>query len=304
MQNTELAPVILFTYKRLDTLQQTVNALRKNYLAEDSRLFIYSDAAKHETDAPLIASVRDYLKTIDGFNQVTIIEAPRNKGLANSIISGVSEVIEKYDRAIVLEDDLISTPNFLCFMNKALRHYSNSPSVFSISGYSFDLANSFPGNSDAYFLNRGWSWGWATWIDRWRKVDWQVSDYAAFLKDKASRKAFSKGGSDLNRMLRQQMEGKLDSWAIRWFYHQFRTGGLTLYPVTSKIDNKGFDAYATHTVGSNKRYKPLIDCSQKTEFSFPDTIKTHPIYYKEFIRRMGVSARLKSKLEGILLKLF
>lgn len=296
----QLAPVLLFAYKRLDTLKKTVTALQSNVLAKDSHLFIFSDAAKNIDDISIVNDVRNYISTISGFANVHIIESKNNKGLANSIIQGVSEVLRTYENVIVLEDDLITTPNFLSFMNLALEKYKSNQKVYSISGYSFNLGNKVNNHFDSYFINRGWSWGWATWKDRWQRVDWNVEDYNTFKADTQKRKAFGKGGSDLNKMLRHQMEGKLDSWAIRWFYHQFKVGGLTLYPKYSKVYNIGFDNLATHTNGSNKRYQPVMDTYNTSQFNFPEEINIDSYYQGKFQRKMGILSRIKSKIETLL----
>lgn len=295
----EMAPILLFTYKRLEALKKTVEALVQNNLALESNLFVFSDGPKSKNDVKQIQEVRSYLKTITGFKKVNIKESPTNKGLANSIITGVSEVMEFSDEVIVLEDDLLTTSNFLVFMNQALKKYKNAERVFSISGYSFDLKQGDDRPNENYFLNRGWSWGWATWKDRWATIDWQVKDYADFKNDKQKKNEFAKGGSDLNKMLRNQMEGSLDSWAIRWFYHQYKVKGLTLYPVYSKVHNVGFDDLATHTTGSNRRYLPLLDNNSGHEIIFPESIEIHPKKQKLFQRKMGVKARIRSKIETI-----
>ncbi len=295
-----LAPIILFTYKRLDTLELTVDALKKNYLAKNSDLIIFSDAAKGEKDRMAVEIVRAYLQTIEGFKSVQIHHAKVNKGLAHSIIDGVSEVFKTYKSAIVLEDDLVSSSNFLNFMNVCLEKYNDEPKVFSISGFSFNLNLDNNLKIDTYFLNRGWSWGWATWKDRWENIDWEIDDYEDFKKDKQAKKEFSKGGSDLNSMLENQMSGKLDSWAIRWFYNQFKSQGLTLYPVLSKIFNEGFGEEATHTNGSSKRYLPQLDNKLKIHFSFPENIEITTLAQKRFQRKMGILARIRSKIETIL----
>lgn len=301
----KVAPILLFTYKRLDTLKITVNHLQNNDLAEECELYVFSDAAKYEKDAGTVSAIRAYIKTITGFKKVHIVEAEANKGLAKSIIEGVSYVFERFDEVIVLEDDLNTTPNFLLFMNLCLDKYKNDHQVFSVSGYSFNLGKS-AGRSytaDAYFLNRGWSWGWATWKDRWQKVDWEVRDYAAFEKNDAERKAFALGGSDLNAMLDKQMSGTLDSWAIRWFFHQFKVKGLTIYPLWSKVFNNGFDKDATHTSGAVRRYLPALDVEGKTNFVLPEVIGVTSRFQSRFSRKMGVGARIISKLETIFQKI-
>jgi hypothetical protein len=298
------SPILLFTYKRLDTLKKTVASLAENELANQSELFIFSDGAKIPSDDIIVAQVREFLKTVKGFKKITIYESNRNKGLATSIIDGVTLILQSFDTVIVLEDDLGTTPNFLTFMNSCLDNFKAHRDAFSVSGYSFNLGISTDFQEDAYFLNRGWSWGWGTWKDRWENVDWDVKDYDLFKNDATARKRFSKGGSDLNKMLDMQMNGQLDSWAIRWFYHQFKINGLTIYPVFSKVFNNGFDNLATHTNGSITRYLPLLDNEFKNEFKFPEKVILSQDYQHRFLSKMGIWSRLKSKLETVIIRIF
>jgi len=291
------SPIVIFTYKRLDTLKKTVQSLQKNYLAKESDLYIFSDAPKDNSDKELVDDVRKYLKTISGFHSITIYESKNNKGLATSIIGGVSRILKIHESAIILEDDLVSTNNFLDFMNQSLDKYRDETNIFSISGFSFNLNLKKEYFDDIYFLNRGWSWGWATWRDRWENIDWEITDYNEFIKNKKTQKLFSAGGSDLNSMLKKQMTGSLDSWAIRWFYNQFKIGGLTVYPVKSKILNEGFGVNATHTKGSSRRYIPNLDLDSSTEIHFPIEVKLSEIPQKKFQRKMGLFSRFKSKIE-------
>jgi hypothetical protein len=302
MEHKEYAPIVLFTFKRLDTLKLTVEALQKNYLAKKSDLIIFSDASNDESDFKAVENVRNYLKTIKGFNSINIFEAKENKGLANSIISGVTLVFETHESLIVLEDDLITTPNFLVFMNQAINEYKSKKKVFSICGYSFDL--DVPDYQlDSYFLNRCWPWSWATWKDRWQEIDWEVKDYQEFLKNKSAQKKFAQCGSDVNAMLRKQMDGKLDSWAIRWTYHQYKVNGISLFPVQSKIKNEGFDDFATHTKGTSSRYEPKLDKGENIKFKNPEQLNISLIHQQKFLKKMGYASRIKSKIETLLLKL-
>lgn len=298
------APVVLFTYKRLNTLEQTINALKGNFLAKDTELYIFSDGAKYKEDEAIVDEIRSYLKSVDGFKKVRVFEAVANKGLATSIIDGVTQILQFSETVIVLEDDLLTTPNFLSYMNFCLKRYNSIEKVFSISGYSFDFGIAPGYLHDSYFLNRGWSWGWATWKARWDKIDWDVKDYTDFYRNKSKRQAFSKGGSDLNKMLEKQMSGKLDSWAIRWFFHQFKVGGLTVYPILSKINNNGFDQDATHTTGSSKRYLPSMDTANKVDFKLPSDAEVNVYYQDRFRKKMGLNARILSKIETLIKKVF
>ena len=169
-----LAPICLFTYNRLQATKQTIASLQQNYLAMESELIIYSDGPANQAAVAKVEQVRSYLKTVDGFKKITLINSQNNKGLAASVIGGVSRVLEEFDSVIVLEDDLVTAPNFLDFMNQAIQFYKNDERILSISGYTLDLP-SLPGKRDFYFGYRASSWGWATWKDRWEKVDWELS---------------------------------------------------------------------------------------------------------------------------------
>lgn len=291
----ELAPICLFTYKRLDNTIQTVEALKKNKLAAKSKLFIFSDGPKRETDAPIIEKVRAYLDTIDGFQEIIIDKKEKNQGLANSIIAGVSKVIDQFQKVIVLEDDLVSSENFLDYMNAALETYQNNDAVFSISGYTFPVSLPEGYDRDVYFSPRSSSWGWASWKDRWEKVDWDVKDFPEFWKNRNLRKKFSQGGSDLNAMLKKQIDGKIDSWAIRWTYDQFRKAQYTVFPTISKIQNIGFGDNASHTKGYNRFATPL-DESDKTEFNFAPEIILNPRILKSFRHKYSLRERIRGRL--------
>jgi hypothetical protein len=271
-----LAPVVLFVYARPEHTKQTIEALAQNVLAKDTEVFIYSDAAKKDDTVDKVRMVREYIETLSQrqwFKSVNITKSETNKGLANSIISGVSEIIDQYRKVIVLEDDLVSSKDFLQYMNDALNFYENVEKIWSISGYTFNIDFPKDYKSEVYLSYRGCSWGWATWKDRWKKVDWEVSDYDQFKIDKKARKKFNRGGRDLANMLDMQMEGKIDSWAIRWCYAQYKMGMLTVYPVTSRIKNIGLDGSGTHSGITSKYDVNLNNHFQKCHFDQPDLDK-------------------------------
>lgn len=294
MINQTLAPVLLFAYKRLDTLQQTVSALRENDLANETDLFIFSDAAKAKKDEPVISEVRAYLKTLKGFKCVKIFEALNNKGLAASIIEGVTQVIKDHGKVIVLEDDLVPSLNFLKYMNQSLDYYKDNSMIFSISGFSFIIKGL--GEQDVYFTQRASSWGWATWEDRWHDIDWDVKDYDIFRQDIQQRRAFNRMGSDMSGMLDRQMKGKMDSWAIRWCYHQFKHQLFTVYPAISKVRNIGFVNGATHTKDLPSRYATNLDASSNSVFNFSDTVKLAPEIIRQFTAHYSIRNRIKYKI--------
>ena len=244
--NMNFSPIVLFVYNRPVHTQKTVEALKSNTLADESELFIYSDGPKNQSDTKNVEEVREYIKTIQGFNSVKIIEKEKNSGLANSIISGVTEIINRYQKAIVLEDDLTTSPYFLKFMNQALEFYREYKKVFAVSGYLPPVEVSKNHLSDVFFSYRSTSWGWATWKDRWQKIDWQVSDFDEFIKSKELVKKFNRAGNNLTSMLKAQMQGKIDSWAIRRTYSQFKCNSYTVFPRVSLIRNIGLDGTGVH----------------------------------------------------------
>jgi hypothetical protein len=257
----ELAPVVLFTYNRPWHTRQTIDALLKNELTAQSDLFIYSDGPKDGQAKNSIKEVRNYINTIDGFKSVTIRERKQNCGLAKSIIGGVTEVITEYGRVIVLEDDLISSPIFLKYMNYYLNDYKNEQNIFSVTGFNYpERIFKIPYNYkySIYFGYRCMSWSWATWLDRWEKVDWRVKDFGCFIRNNKSKKLFNQGGSDLSGMLRSQIEGNIDSWAIRWCYAHYKNNSYCVYPVKSLIINIGFDGTGVHCGNTNKFASQLI----------------------------------------------
>jgi len=267
-----LAPILLFTYKRLETLEKTVQSLQQNELSSGSELFIFSDGAKTDEDVSSVHKVREYLKSISGFKSVHIFETRQNKGLANSIIEGVTQVINEYGKVIVLEDDLLTSPNFLLYMNQALNFYERNSKIFSVAGYSYNvplLRKNW--QKDYYVTYRTSSWGWGSWKERWNSIDWDVKGFDEFINDPKEIKRFLLLGRDVNRLLKNQMTGKMDSWAIRMCFSQFKQNKLTIYPKVSKIQNIGFMPGATHTV-RGKRFRTILDTGDQNKFLFDEDI--------------------------------
>lgn len=155
-----LAPIILFAFVRLDTLRQTLSSLRANFLAEDSDLFIYIDGPQSDIQREIQNPIISYFNELTGFKKITIKTSAQNKGVDPSIIEGVTVVIKQYGKAIVLEDDIVTSKKFLIFMNKALDVYESNKIVMSISGFSVIVKNPSTYNSDVYLFGRSASWGW------------------------------------------------------------------------------------------------------------------------------------------------
>ena len=282
-------------------MQQTVSALKKCVFASESELYIFSDGAKADKDKQAVEEVRTFVKDITGFKKVIIKESERNRGLASSIIEGVTDVLKFSERVIVLEDDLIVSTNFLAYMNQGLEYYANHSKVYSISGYTIPMKVPASYQYDVYFLPRASSWGWATWKNKWEGIDWSVSDFAEFSSNKERIRQFNKGGSDMFAMLKKQMTGEIDSWAIRWCYHQYKTQTYSAFPISSRVQNIGFTSDATNTYVYN-RYQTTLDSGSELEFSFPDDVDLDPFFLGQFQHFYSKYTRAVSKIKTYIIK--
>ncbi len=297
-----LAPICLFTYNRLSETKQTVEALKNNFLASESDLFIISDGAKNPENEIKVNTVRNYIRQIDGFKSVEIIESKENLGLAKSIIDGVSDVINKYKKVIVLEDDLITSTNFLTFMNQCLDYYEKEDKIFSISGFGHKIKLPDDYHYDVFLRGRNYSWGWATWLDRWQTIDWEIKDWDTFKNNKSEIKSFNGHGSDLFKLLKGSIEGKNNSWAIRFGYNQFKQGKFTIVPYLSKIRNDGYGTDATHCKTSYNRHLIRFDQTDKTNFLFTDDMRLIPEINRQLLEYNNIRSRLKTKIFSALIE--
>lgn len=244
------APVALFAYNRPDHIKLTLDALARNTLADQTNLYIFSDGPKSERDAAAVAEVRNVVGTVSGFSSITLVERPANMGLANSVISGVTELLEKYESIIVLEDDLVTSQWFLAYMNEALEHYRNDAMAFSVTGHTFPatylkIPPDYP--FDTYAGYRCSSWSWGTWRDRWQRIDWSMDYYPEFANDVVAQDLFNRGGQDMTTILAMQFNGKIDSWAIRFCYAHYVNDMRCIYPTRTLVKNIGLDNSGTHS---------------------------------------------------------
>lgn len=242
-------PVVLFVYNRKDKLIKCLESLDNNIDARNTDIYIYADGPKGLADKEQVDEVRNYLDTYyakSNFKSVTIKKSAYNKGLAESIIFGVTEVIRIAGQVIVVEDDLITAKDFLQYMNGALEYYKDKQKYGSISAYTPNLKALDKYNKDIYVTGKGECWGWGTWENRWKEVDWNVSTFSDYLNNKTKRKEFEKLQYGLDVMLRRQMKGEIDSWAVRWCYYLFENNLLTVYPRKSRVLNKGLDGSGTN----------------------------------------------------------
>lgn len=291
------APIVLFVYNRLEHTKRTVEALRMNDLSIASDLYIYSDGAKDIHSETKVKNVRDYLTTISGFKSIKIIKSNINLGLANSIINGVTEIVNRFGNIIVLEDDHITSPFFLRFMNQALEMYKDEKEVASIHGYIYPITE-LP---ETFFIKGADCWGWATWSRAWQYFEPDGKKLMKIIRSNKIKKDFNFNNSyDYFRMLENQIEGKNDSWAIRWYASAFINNMYTLYPGQSLVYNSGNDGTGTHSKSSfnyNVKLAQKINLNKIAILENIENRKKFEIYFNKlkpnFINRLKTLLNIK-----------
>lgn len=255
-----LAPIALFAYNRPAHLARTLSALRSNPLARESDLFVFSDGPRHSLDRQAVDEVRRVIMQVEGFGRVSVQEQPTNLGLAQSIISGVTKLVEGYGHVIVLEDDLIVAPGFLAFMNQALSHFSTEPRVMQIAGNMFPFPQVVE-LGDVFLSRKAASCGWATWARAWKHFNTNSDELLKQISLVDGRHEFDMDGTyPYFEHLRQQAEGQLDVWGVRWHASMFLQRGLCLYSTQPLVSNIGMDGSGMHcepTTVFDVRLSPL-----------------------------------------------
>ncbi|HHQ4724713.1 TPA: hypothetical protein ACSP5O_002409 [Aeromonas veronii] len=299
------APICLFVYNRFEHTVKTIAALQQNTIAAFSDIYIFSDAPRNEKADEEVRLVREFIKTITGFKSITIIEADKNKGLARSIISGVSHVIELHGKVIVFEDDLISSPITLEYLNLMLGHYEEHNEVMSITSYSYpretvEISSGY--EYENYFTGRPCSWGWATWRDRWELIKWDGEIYNEYRNNVIMQREFMKySGVDIDRMLKKQLDGDIDSWAVRFVFNCFLLKKVASYPTRSYITNIGSDGSGTHKgVNEDKITNKVLlnELPEKISMNFkiePDILKC----FNRFVKKKYYFKRLVFIAKGL-----
>lgn len=295
-----LAPILLFAYNRPRHLQHTVEALAHNPLAQESELFVFSDGARTEDDRENVELVRSYIHTIEGFKTVHRIERDRNYGLAANIIDGVTDIVNRYGRVIVLEDDLVTAPGFLQFMNDALDIYADEPRVGHIQAYDFTQNPRLP---ETFLIKFTGSWGWATWQRAWQ----HFNPDGQYLLNELHRRHLTRrfdfnGKYGFTRMLRRQVEGKNNSWAIRWNASLFLQDILSLNVGRSLVQNEGFDGSGTHCGADHLYEARLYKERLRVEKISPVTenLEARKIFERYYARTNSLWAKGMRRLQSLL----
>ncbi len=288
------APIILFVYNRPRHTKAVLEALKRDPLAHESRLYVYSDGPKDPAAIAGVSEVRRLFSSLSGFESVSLVERETNLGLSRSVLTGVGEVLEKYSSAIVLEDDIEIVPGFLRFMNQALVTYVLDQRIFSVSGWSpkIKIPDDYP--HGAFLSPRALCWGWGTWRNRWEKIDWELGNFKHILSDRSALRAFADGGEDLPDMLRHTLEGRIDSWAVKWAYGQSRLGMRSFVPIHSFVNNLGQDDSGTHS--SSKHVLSSAQTAKAGEvIDLPSNLTVSPDIDRQIRRFYGYNWKGKIK---------
>lgn len=315
MESNKLAPIILFVYNRPFHTEKVLASLQRNSLAEKSTLIVYSDGPKPGTgiaEIEQIQAIRNVVNSKKWCGNTKLIARESNMGLANSIITGVSETVAMHGKVIVLEDDTIVNEHFLTYMNAALDYYADNDSVASIQGYTYPIKN-FP---EYFFLKGADCWGWGTWQRAWKYFEPNGQLLLDALKSKGMENDFNYYGSiNYTGMLKDQVDEKINSWAIRWQASTYLRGMVSLYPGRSFVKNIGFDGSGVHSgnldvyndnskntfsLSLNFKNEPVIEslAAKNLISNWLRSIHHPPFFRKLVLKIISVLKRIKSRISS------
>lgn len=263
------APIIVTVYDRLQHFQQCIGALQRNGPAKESELYVVSDAPGKPEHAPKVEQVRAYAQSITGFRKLHLVFREENYGAFRSILAITLQVVNQHGRFIFLEDDVIASPSFLDYLNDGLNFYEADQRIFSVAAYTFPVQFPKDFEADVFFFPANCPWGFATWKDRWGKVDFSAKDrYAVALGNRKLYKKLISTGSYVMQLLRSDSQGRIEAPDVRSAFHQFIHEVYTVYPRVSKVMNIGLDGSGMHSgIDKNNKYLVQPDTStNKTTF--------------------------------------
>jgi glycosyltransferase involved in cell wall biosynthesis len=264
-----LAPVVLFTYKRLPTLKRSVESLLSNKECLFTDLIIYSDGPKTENDRNGVEEVRSYLKTLQGFKSIKYIFREKNLGLAESFIQGITETLNQHECAIFLEDDNFLSPYFLSFMNKALEHYKDNEKVICVSGFSQPIKNE---QKEPYFLRGAETWSMGTWRRGWKYFCADAKILTEEIQNRGLLKKFREDGFGFHETLQNHIRGRVNSWGVRWWASAFVNDMYCFYPHVPLCVSIGFGVDSVHNAVYSPGMRNPGDLSKYPIDIFPDIV--------------------------------
>lgn len=293
-----LAPIVVFAHRRPAHLRKVLESLRSNELAAQSALVVFVDGPRSPSDVDMVEEVVRACDDPSGFASVTVNRSRFNRGLASSITTGVTQILQSHGRAIVVEDDIVVSRHFLEYMNTALELYRDDPRVASVHGYVYPVGEALP---ETFFLRGADCWGWATWARAWESYNADAAELAKMLHDANLVRLFDFGGhGGYMKMLQDQVRGANDSWAVRWYASAFLNNMYTLYPGNSLVRNIGLDGSGRHCSVSANFDTPLADgpvrVTKQEVVDSPLGRRAFTAYFRATARRPTPVARAQSLL--------
>ena len=280
----DYAPIVMFVYNRADHFTQIYEALAKCPESKNSILYVFSDGAKNDNVKPQVEQVRQTAKELavrHDFQDVIITESPENKGLAKSIIDGVTKVLDEYGKAIIIEDDNLSSPYLLNYLNRALDFYADDKSVGALSGYTPQIQFPDDYHHDVFSSYRSCSCCWATWKDRWQNIDWDLKHFSDFVSNKEAVRRLSLTGNDRLIRLYRQTKGNGSSWSVRFGAHLVANNMLTVYPRYSYVQNIGCDETGVHSKSADAE-KMRVDLNKAIPNPKLERVEVNPEIQRNF----------------------
>ncbi|MET1412990.1 glycosyltransferase [Roseibium sp. HPY-6] len=296
MKNNELAPVALFAFNRPDHTRKTLDAIAKNHLAGNTDLFVFVDGPRTEKDVAPVQEVCAIADAVAGFKSVTIVRQDANIGLAASIVQGITKVLEEHDRIVVLEDDIVTSPAFLNYMNGSLSHFQDEKKVWHVCGYNEPMrSKAFTKTHFSRLMN---CWGWATWRDRWQHFEKNPEKLLReFTPDMINRFDLEIGEKFWFQVL-ANADGRMNTWAIFWYATIFKQDGLCLNPNVSYVRNIGFDGSGEHCSVDEIRNKAR-KLNQELNIEYPDSLAEDPSAFEALQEFYRLKKRGPGKIEKI-----
>ena len=295
------APIALFVYNRPDHLRHTLEALKNNNHASKSDIMIFSDGPKSDLDKEAVDEVRQITQNLSGFKSINITEQLTNQGLAASIIAGVSKILINFDRVIVLEDDIVTSPEFLNYMNQALDYFAQKPKVWHINGYTHPISEDLLGD---IYMNRVMDcWGWATWRDRWQFFEKDPIELVNKMTPSQIRTFDLDGTNEFWPQVQRNIYGETSTWAIFWYATIFLQEGLCVSPSKSFTYNIGFDGSGDNCLDDGSLHKDSMVLNVNTKFNFSEPLSENIIAInrirKFYLSKKSIFTRLSNKLKKI-----
>jgi hypothetical protein len=306
MTMAEPAPVALFAFNRPEHTLATLDALHRNDLAAETEITIFCDGARTQEDNESVAAVRHIAHQARGFKRVVVVERDTNFGLARSVITGVGTVLKNNDTVIVVEDDLVTSPFFLAYMNDGLERYADIQRVISICGYTYPTEKTLP---ETFFLPGAHCWGWATWRRGWNLFKHDPQQCLDELRRRDLIYEFDvEGTAPYTLFMQRAAAGEADSWALRWMASAILNDKLSLYPGTSLVQNIGNEGSGTNARKQDAFRTRIAERQPEIDIDEPKVDASALADYRLFLLRGywqgGLAYRIYYKILKMLPKRF